>query len=221
MVIASLSYIFRWCFEVSTYSHRCIPSSLVTLFYIMQFHYSMVWCMYFLFICCLSPSHRMKITIMKRFGLTWSLLNSKSLCQCSLLVQSLSRVRLLATPGTIACQASLSFIISQSLRKLVSIELVMPSNHLVLCRPLFRLLPSIFPNTRVFSNEPALLICGESIGASASASVRVDFLYNWLVWSPCCPGDSQESSPALQCKTINSFILSLLYGPNLTSIHDY
>ena len=150
----------------------------LTLFYIMQFLYSMVWCMYFLFICCLSPSHRMKITIIKRFGLTCLLLNSKSLCQCPLLVQLLSRVRLLATPGTIVCQASLSFTISQSLRKVMSIELVTPSNHLVLCCPLFLLLPSIFPNIRVFSNDPALLICGESIGASASASVRVDFLYN-------------------------------------------
>ena len=124
----------------------------LTLFYIMQFLYSMVWCMYFLFICCLSPSHRMKITIIKRFGLTCLLLNSKSLCQCSLLVQLLSRVRLLATPGTIVCQASLSFTISQSLPKLMFIELVMPSNHLILCHPLL-LPPSIFPSIRVFSNE--------------------------------------------------------------------
>ena len=157
------------------------PLHWLTLFYIMQFHYSVVWCMYFLFIRCLSPSHRMKITIIKRFGLTCSLLNTKSLCQCPLLVQSLSRVRLLVTPGTIAYQASLSFIISQSLHKLMSVELVMPSNHLVLCHPLFLFLPSVFPNIRVFSKEPALLIRGESIGASGSASLRVDFLYNWLV----------------------------------------
>ena len=50
---------------------------------------------------------------------------------------------------------------------------------------------------------------------------RVDFLYVWLVWAPCCPRDSHESSPALQFKSINSLALSLLYGPILTSIHDY
>ena len=50
---------------------------------------------------------------------------------------------------------------------------------------------------------------------------RTDFLYNWLVVSPCCPRDSQESSPALQFKSISSSALNLLYGPTLTSIHDY
>ena len=50
---------------------------------------------------------------------------------------------------------------------------------------------------------------------------RVDFLYDWLVWSPCSPRDSQESSPAPQFKNINSSVLSFLYSPTLTSIHDY
>ena len=72
-------------------------------------------------------------------------------------VQSLSYVRLFATPWIAACQASLSFTISWSLLKLMSIELVMPSNHLVLCCPLL-LLPSILPSVRVFSNELALCI---------------------------------------------------------------
>ena len=72
-------------------------------------------------------------------------------------VQSLSHVRLFATPWIAARQASLSITNSQSLPKLMSIELVMPSNHLILCRPLL-LLPSIFPNIRVFSNESALHI---------------------------------------------------------------
>ena len=66
-------------------------------------------------------------------------------------VQSLSHVRLFATPWTAACQASLSFTNSQSLLKLMSIALVMPSNHLILCRPF--LLPSIFLSIRVFSKE--------------------------------------------------------------------
>ena len=72
-------------------------------------------------------------------------------------VQSLSRVRLFATPWTAACQASLSINNSQSPPKLMSIESVMPSNHLILCCPLL-LLPSVFPSIRVFSNESALHI---------------------------------------------------------------
>ena len=72
-------------------------------------------------------------------------------------VQSLSHVRLFVTLWTIACQASLSFTISQSSLKLMSIESVMPSNHLILCCPL-RLLPSIFPSIRIFSSESALHI---------------------------------------------------------------
>ena len=74
------------------------------------------------------------------------------------------------SPSTAVCQASLSFNISQSLFKLMSVELVMPLNHLILCRPLL-LLSSIFPSIRVFSNEWALCIDGQCIEASASASV--------------------------------------------------
>ena len=72
-------------------------------------------------------------------------------------VQSLSHVWLFVTPWTAACQASLSITNSQSLLKLIFIESVMPSNHLLLCPPLL-LLPSIFPSIRVFSNESALRI---------------------------------------------------------------
>ena len=72
------------------------------------------------------------------------------------IVQLLSCVQLLGTPWTTACQASLSFTISLSLLTLMSIELMMPSNHFILCRPL--LLPSVFPSIRVFSNELALCI---------------------------------------------------------------
>ena len=74
-----------------------------------------------------------------------------------IVVQSLSHVRIFAAPWTTACQASLSFNISWSLLKLISIEFIMPSNHLVLCcLPL--LLSSVFPSIRVFSNEPVLHI---------------------------------------------------------------
>ena len=84
-------------------------------------------------------------------------------------VQSLCRIRLFATPWTAACQASQSITNSWSLLKLMSIKWVMPSNHLILCHPL--LLPSIFPNIRVFSNESVLRIRWPSTGVSASASV--------------------------------------------------
>ena len=82
-------------------------------------------------------------------------------------VQSLSHVQLLATPWTAICQASLSFTISWSLLKLMSIESVMSSNHFILSRPLL-LLPSIFPSIRVFSNESILCSRCQSIGTSAS-----------------------------------------------------
>ena len=76
---------------------------------------------------------------------------------CFSSVQSCSRVWLFATPWTVACQASLSITNCRSLHKPMSIESVMPSNHLILCRP-FLFLPSIFPSIRVFSNESALHI---------------------------------------------------------------
>ena len=84
-----------------------------------------------------------------------SLASPAPACQFSS-VQSLSRVRLLETSWTTVLQASLSITNSQNLLKLISIESVMPSNHLILCCPL--LLPSIFPSIRVFSNESALCI---------------------------------------------------------------
>ena len=81
--------------------------------------------------------------------------NIKLLTLLSQSVHLLSRVWLLATPWTAACQASLSITNSQSLPKLMSIELVMPSSHVILCHSLL-LLPSIFPSIKVFSNESAL-----------------------------------------------------------------
>ena len=94
-------------------------------------------------------------------------------------VQLLSRVRLFVTPWTAAHQESLSITNSQSLLKLMSIESVMPSNHLILCRPLL-LLPSIFPSIRVFSNESALCIRWPSIGVSASTSVLPMYIQDWF-----------------------------------------
>ena len=101
-------------------------------------------------------------------------------------VQPLSRVQLFATPWTVACQASLSITDSQSLLRLMSIESVMPSNHLILCHSLL-LPPSIFPSIRVFSNESALRIrwpkCWSfsfSISPSNEYSGLISFRMDWL-----------------------------------------
>ena len=141
------------------------------------------------------------------------------------IVQSLSNVQLFATPWTAACQASLSFTISQSLLKLMSIESVMPSNHLILCCPLL-LLPSIFPSIRVFSNESVLPIKWPKYW-SFSFNISLTNEYPGLLsfrmdWLDLLEGqDSQESSPIPQFKSINSSMLSFLYSPTLTSIHDH
>ena len=94
-------------------------------------------------------------------------------------VQSLLHVWFFATPRTAACQATRSFTISWSLIKLMSIELVMPSNHLVLCHPLL-LLPPIFPSIRVFTSELALCSRWQSIRAWAAASVLPVNIQDWF-----------------------------------------
>ena len=115
----------------------------------------------------------------------WAERHTESAVQFSS-VQSLSRIRLFATPWTAACQASLSITNSRSLLKLMSIESVMPSNHLILCHPLL-LLPSIFPSIRVFSNESALGIrwpkywsFSFSISPSREYSGLISFRMDWL-----------------------------------------
>ena len=142
------------------------------------------------------------------------------------LVQSLSHVRLFVTSWTAARQASLSIINSWSSLRLTSIESVMPSNHLNLCHPLL-LLSSTFPSIKVFSNESALHIRWLNYWEfqlqhhSLQRNPRADLLQNGLVGSPCSPRDSQESSPTLLFKSINSLALSLLHSPTLTSIHNH
>ena len=142
-------------------------------------------------------------------------------------VQSLSHLQLFAIPWTTACQASLSITNSRSLLKLMSIASVMPSNHLILCCPVF-LLPSISPSIRVFSNESILHIrwpkywnFSFSTTTSNERSGLISFNMDWLVGSPCTPRESQESSATRQFKSINSSAISFLYSPTLTSIHDY
>ena len=139
-------------------------------------------------------------------------------------VQSLSRVQLFVTPWTAACKASLSFTISQSLLKLMSIQPVMPSNHL-LCDALL-LLPSIFPSIRAFSNESALRIrwpkywsFSFSISPSNEYSGLVSFRMDWL--DLLAVQGTLKSLLQHHSSKVSIFLLSLLYGPALTSIDDY
>ena len=150
----------------------------------------------------------MHTDIAVNFQFSWSSLSVVSLCN----------------PWTAARQASLSVANSQSLLKLMSIESGMPSNHLILCHPLF-FPPSIFPSIKVFSNESVLCIrwpkyWSFSISPSNEYSGLISFRMYWF-GSPCSPRDSQKPSPIPQFKNINSLVLSFLYSPTLTSIHDY
>ena len=140
-------------------------------------------------------------------------------------VQSLSCVRLFATPWITARQASLSITISRSSLRLTSIESVMPSSHLILCRPLL-LLPLIPPSIRVFPMSQLFAWGGQSTGVSALASFLPKKSQGWSPsewtgWISLQSRDSQESSPTPQFKSIDSSVLSFLHSPTLTSIHDY
>ena len=122
------------------------------------------------------------------------------------IIQSLSHVQLFATPWTAACQASLSFTVSWSWLKLMSIEVILISSSVA---P-FSSGPQSFPVSGSFPMSWHFASGGQSIGISASASVLPMYIQGWfplrlLVWSPCYPRDSQESSPTPQFKSINSW----------------
>ena len=121
------------------------------------------------------------------------------------------------------CPSSLSNY--RSLLKLKSIKSVTPSNHLIFCRPLL-LPPSIFPSIRIFSDESVLRIrwpeywsFSFSISPSNEYSGLISFRIDWL--DLLATRDSQKSSPTSQFTSINSSMLSFLYSPTLTSIHEY
>ena len=143
-------------------------------------------------------------------------------------IQSLSHARLFATlcdssqHARPPCPSPTPGV----LLKLMSIESVMPSNHLILCRPLLLLL-SIFPSIRVFSNESALCIRWPMYWSFSFNNSPfnehpglISFRMDWLGLL-ASPAYSQESSPTPQFKSINPLVLSFLYSPALTSIHDY
>ena len=134
----------------------------------------------------------------------------------------LSRVRLFATPWTAACQASLSISNSRTLLKLMSIESVIPSNHLILCCPLL-LLPSIFPSIRVFSNESVLHIrwpkyrrSSLSISPSNEYSGLIFFRMDWL---DILAVQGTLKSLFQHCSSKASILRCQF--PSLISIHDY
>ena len=139
--------------------------------------------------------------------------------------KSLSRVQLFVTPWTAATQASLLIqeAPSRSLLKLMSVELVMQSNHLIFCHPLL-LLSSIFPSIRVFSKDSVPCISWPkywnfifNISPSNEYSGLMSFRMDWF--DLLAVQGALESSPTPQFKNINSLAHSLLYGPTLTSIH--
>ena len=140
-------------------------------------------------------------------------------------VQSFNHVRLFATPWIAARQASLSIINSRSPLRFMSIESVMPSSHLILCRPLL-LLPLVSPSIRVFSNESTLRMrwpkyrsFSFSIIPSKEHPGLISFRLDWL--DLLAVQGTLKSSPTPQFKSINSLALSFLHSPALTSIHDH
>ena len=135
-------------------------------------------------------------------------------------VQSLFLPWLFATPWTAACQASLFITNSQKLLKLLSIESVMPSNHLILYCPFSSCLQS-FPASGSFSNESVLHIRWPKYWTSASPSVLPMNVQDWfpLGLTGLIPLQSQGLSRVM-LKSINSLTLSFLYSPTFTSIHD-
>ena len=140
-------------------------------------------------------------------------------------VQSLSCVWLFATPWTATRQTSLSFTISDSLLKLMSIESVMPSNHLIHCCPLL-LLPWIFPSNRVFSNEAVFHIRWPKSKFSASASVLPMNIQDWfpLGWTGWISLQSKGLSRVFSSTTVQKhqfFEAQLFYSLSLISIYDY
>ena len=130
------------------------------------------------------------------------------------------------TPWTAAHQASLSFVISWSLLKLMSTESVMPSYYLILCHHLL-LLPSIFPSIRVFSSELALPINWPkywsfifSLSPSNDYSGLISFRINWFDLF-VVQGTLKSLLQHHNLKASSFPVLSLLYGPTLISVHDY
>ena len=166
----------------------------------------------------LSPCHVLAIWYLAHYltHVCHQLYHLISYCCCSVskLCPTLCTYMDCSTPGYS------SLTISWSLLKFISVELMMPSSHLILCHP-FLLLPSVFPSMRIFSHEVSKILRFKLQHQSFQWIFKIDFLQGWLVCSLCSVKDSQESSLAPQFEDISSLVLSLLYGPTLISIHEY
>ena len=139
-------------------------------------------------------------------------------------VQWVSRVRLFTVPWTAACQASMSITSCHSLLKAMSIQSVMPSNHLILCHPLL-LLPSVFPSIRVFSSESALHIRWPKYW-SFSFSIRPSNEYSGLIsfridWFDLFAVQGALKSLLQHHISKASILWCSVYSPTLTSIHEH
>ena len=157
--------------------------------------------------------------------LLFKILHTWASCVFAFVVPSLRHILISATPSTAACQASLSFTIFQSLLKFMSIELVMLSNHLILCHPLL-LLPSIFPSIRVFYNGFTLHIkwpkywsFSFSISPSNEYSGLISFRIDWFDLLAV----QGILKALLQYHSSKASILwcSVFSCPTFTSVHDY
>ena len=168
---------------------------------------------------CFTVVEKIKLIVIS--GIYLLLLSTSSRCY-DVVVQSLSC--LFSTPRTAACQASLTITVFQSLLKLMLTDLVMPSNHLILCHPLL-LLSSIFPSIGVFSNELALCIRWSkhwsfsfSISPSSEYSGSISFRIDWFDLLAVL---GTLKSLLQHCSLKASLVLSLLYDLPLTSKHNY
>ena len=160
----------------------------------------------------MKPHHWPRIEFFSSGGqesrcLSWLINNLSSCCCCCSVVQLFSHVWFFAIPWTAARQASLSFTISQSLLKLMFIELVMPSNYLILCHSLL-LLPSIFPSIRVFSNESVLCIrwpkywnFSFSLSPFSAFSALISFRIDWFRLL-AVPGTFSSTSVRTLCQLL-------------------
>ena len=127
-------------------------------------------------------------------------------------------------PQTTSHQSSLSFTISQSLHKVMSIELVMPSNQLILCHPSSPAL-NLSQYQGLFNETSLCIRWSKHWSFSFSSVLPMNILGSFPLelndLFPCCPRDSSGSSPGPQFESISSSVPSLLYIPTLTSVHDY
>ena len=139
-------------------------------------------------------------------------------------IQFLSHFQFFVTPWTVAGQVFLSFSVSLSFLRLMSVESVMPSQPFHPMSPHHALSLNLSQHQGLFqsiSSSPQVAKVLEFQHQSFHWIFRVDFLQDWLVWSSCSPKDSQESSLAPHFESIYSSVFNLFYCPALTSVHDY